>query len=207
MIITYYGHSCFTLESQGFRIAVDPYRDYVPGYDKLELEANEVYCSHGHDDHSWVQAVALRCGGGSSPFTVTEIAGFHDDVSGAKRGPNMMRVFEAEGLRVAHLGDIGCMPPEEDLAKLKGLDACLVPVGGFYTIDAKQAKALMDELKPRVIVPMHYRLGQYGFAEIGELSAFTRQYPTVFDMPGNALELTADTPAGVCVLRYAGGRD
>ncbi|MCR4804736.1 MAG: MBL fold metallo-hydrolase, partial [Clostridia bacterium] len=63
MIITYYGHSCFTLESQGFRIAVDPYRDYVPGYDKLELEANEVCCSHSHDDHSWVQAVALRCGG------------------------------------------------------------------------------------------------------------------------------------------------
>ena len=206
MIIKYYGHSCFTLESEGYRIAIDPYKAYVPGYEPLQIEASEVYCSHGHDDHSWVQAVALRCGGGPSPFKVTEIAGFHDDAQGAKRGPNTMRIFEAEGLRVAHLGDIGCMPPEEALEKLKGLDACLVPVGGFYTIDARQAKELMDTLRPRVIIPMHYRLGKYGFAEIGELAAFTEQYAQASEMPGNTIVLTDQTPSGVCVLQYASGR-
>ena len=76
MKITYYGHSCFTLESQGFWIVVDPYRDYVPGYQKLDLEADAAYCSHGHDDHCWVQDVTMRESGAKDPFTVTEIAGF-----------------------------------------------------------------------------------------------------------------------------------
>ena len=201
MKITYYGHSCFTLESQGFRIAIDPYRDYVPGYRPLALEAEETYCSHGHDDHGWTAAVRKpESAAQASPFTVTEIAGFHDDVRGAKRGPNTMRVFEAEGLRVAHLGDIGCFPPEEDLEKLKGLDACLVPVGGFYTIDAKQAKALTDILQPRVVIPMHYRLGKFGFAEIGELKTFTDLYENVQFAGSQSIELKKDYPAGVVVL-------
>ncbi len=204
MIITYYGHSCFTLESQGFRVAVDPYRDYVPGYKKLELEADGVYCSHGHDDHAWVQAVSMRESSAPDPFTVTEIAGFHDDAGGAKRGPNTMRIFEAEGLKVAHLGDIGCLPPEEDLERLKGLDACLVPVGGHYTIDAKQAKELMDILQPRVVIPMHFRLGKLGFAEIGTLEEFTKLYGAeeVSYAGSNAAELTKDSPEGVVVLQY-----
>ena len=204
MKITYYGHSCFTLESQGYRIALDPYDDHVPGYRPLKLEAEAVYCSHGHSDHCWVQAVDLREGGKASPFTVTEVPGFHDDVRGAKRGPNMMRVFEAEGLKVAHLGDIGCMPDEEGLEKLKGLDACLVPVGGFFTIDAKQAKALTDVLQPRVVIPMHYRLGDTGFDVIGMLEEFTKLYPAdaVTFAGSNALELSEATPAGVTVLQY-----
>ena len=105
MKITYHGHSCFTLRSAGYTIAIDPYDDHVPGYRHLQLKANAVFCSHGHSDHSWVQAVTIE-EGGASPFTVTEIAGFHDDAGGAKRGPNTMRIFEAEGLKVAHLGDL-----------------------------------------------------------------------------------------------------
>ena len=205
MIITYYGHSCFTLESKGFRIAVDPYRDYVPGYRPLALAAHASFCSHGHDDHCWTAAVEPPAGETpADPFTVTDIAGFHDDVRGAKRGLNTMRVFEAEGLRVAHLGDIGCLPPAEDLEKLKGLDACLVPVGGHYTIDAAQAKALMDLLQPRVIVPMHYRLGALGFAEIGTLDEFLKLYPAenVTFAGVNTLTLTKDSPEGVTVLQY-----
>lgn len=204
MRITYCGHSCFTLESQGYRIAIDPYRDYVPGYRPLRLEAQAAFCSHGHDDHCWVQAVEKPAGSVPDPFAVAEIAGFHDDVCGAKRGLNTMRIFEAEGLRVAHLGDIGCFPPEEDLQKLKDLDACLVPVGGHYTIDARQAKELMDLLKPRVILPMHYRLNGYGFPEIGTLDAFLSLYPAdAVTLPGsNAFDLTEDCPSGVVVLQY-----
>ena len=201
--ITYHGHSCFTLQSGGYTIAVDPYDDHVPGYRPLQLTANAVCCSHGHSDHSWVQAVQIE-EKAASPFTITEIEGFHDDAGGSKRGPNTMRVFEAEGLKVAHLGDIGCMPPEEDLEKLKGLDVCLVPVGGFYTIDAKQAKELMDILQPRIVVPMHYRLNDKGFDVIGTLSDFTKLWlpQTIYFAGSNTLELTEETPAGVTVLQY-----
>ena len=203
MKITYHGHSCFTLQSGGCTIAIDPYDDHVPGYRHLQLKANAVFCSHGHSDHSWVQAVQIEEREGC-PFTVTEIEGFHDDAGGAKRGPNTMRIFEAEGLKVAHLGDIGCLPPAEDLEKLKGLDACLVPVGGFYTIDARQAKELMDLLQPRVVSPMHFRLDDKGFDVIGTLADFTEQYlpQTIHLAGGNTLELTKDTPEGVTVLQY-----
>jgi L-ascorbate metabolism protein UlaG (beta-lactamase superfamily) len=204
MKITYYGHSCFTLESQGYRIAIDPYDDHVPGYRPLRLEAEAVYCSHGHSDHCWVQAVDVRESAAESPFTVTEVPGFHDDARGAKRGPNMMRIFEAEGLKAAHLGDIGCFPEGEELEKLKGLDVCLVPVGGFFTIDAKQAKELMGLIQPRIVIPMHYRLGSTGFDVIGTLEEFTKLYPAeaVTYAGSNALELNEETPAGVTVLQY-----
>lgn len=202
MIITYHGHACFTLESRGFTVAIDPYDDHVPGFRPLQLAANEVYCSHGHGDHSFVEAVELKQSADPSPFAVTDIAGFHDDAGGSKRGLNTMRVFEAEGLKVAHLGDIGCMPPAEDLEKLKGLDACMVPVGGFYTIDAQQAKELMDILQPRVILPMHYRLGGLGLGPIAELGAFTSLYDHVSDTGSNTLELTKDSPEGVTILQY-----
>ena len=205
MKITYYGHSCFTIECKGFPVAIDPYCDSVPGYRPLSIEAYRTFCSHQHADHCWIQAVKLPAVFfKDDPFTIPRIQGFHDDVQGAKRGLNTMHIFIADGLKVAHLGDIGCMPPEEDLAKLKGLDACMVPVGGHYTIDAKQAKELMDVLQPRVIIPMHYRLGDLGFAEIGTLDAFTSLYaPEEVTFTGSdTFELTGDAPKGVIVLQY-----
>lgn len=197
--LRYHGHACFTLTCDDFVAAIDPYKDYVPGYGPLRLVADAVYCSHAHDDHAYTEAVTLREGGRENPFAVTLIEGFHDDCGGSKRGPNTMRIFEADGLRIAHLGDIGCEPSEEDLQKLQGLDACLIPVGGFYTIDAVQAKALLDVIRPRVIVPMHYRLGRFGFEQIGELKAFTDLYENVqyFDTP--ELTLTKTAPQGVVV--------
>ena len=198
------GHACFSLTCRDFTVVFDPYEDnYVPGFGPLDLEADLVLCSHGHGDHCYVQAVQIE-EGGTSPFTVTEIHGFHDDAQGAKRGRNTMRIFEAEGLKVAHLGDIGCFPPEEDLEKLKGLDVCMIPVGGFYTIDAAQAKELTELLQPRIVIPMHFRQGDLGLGAIAELDAFTSLYPAAeVSFPGsNTLELTKDSPKGVTVLQY-----
>ena len=217
MVITYHGHACFTLESGSFTIAIDPYDEHVPGFRPLRLKANEVYCSHGHGDHCYVQAVQIDTEGGchldsnlilnaldNLDLTGVDIPGFHDDAQGAKRGRNTMRIFEAEGLKVAHLGDIGCFPPEEDLEKLKGLDVCMIPVGGFYTIDAAQAKELAELLQPRIVIPMHFRQGDLGLGAIAELDAFTSLYPAAeVSLPGsNTLELAKDSPKGVIVLQY-----
>lgn len=203
--IRYMGHSCFTLECRGYRICIDPYGDFVPGYGRLELEADAVYCSHAHDDHCFTAAVSLRDGGaGVSPFKVSEIQSFHDAEGGRRRGLNTVRIFEAEGLRIAHLGDIGCAPSSEGMEMLRDLDACMVPVGGFYTVDAAEAKALMDELAPRRIIPMHFRLGKYGFAEIGELSSFTELYGGVSFAGGDSFFLDEGSPEGVIVLEYGG---
>ena len=88
---------------------------------------------------------------------VTAVPCFHDEAEGSKRGGNLMFLVEAEGLRVAHLGDLGHLPTKEQAAALAPVDVLMLPVGGFYTIDAATARETARLLQARVILPMHYR--------------------------------------------------
>ena len=203
MKLIWNGHSCFTLATEAGTLVIDPYEDgSVPGLSPLHLEADAVYCSHEHRDHGNRAAVALS--GKPCAVEVEELATWHDEVQGAKRGPNTMRIFSAEGLRVAHLGDLGCGLTPEQAEALSGLDALLIPVGGFYTIDAGQAKAVVDQLKPRGVVPMHYRGKDFGYEVIGSVEDFLALQSGVVRYEGNVLELTQDTPAQTAVLTYLG---
>ncbi|MGM9618964.1 MAG: MBL fold metallo-hydrolase [Oscillospiraceae bacterium] len=176
MTVTWLGHACFALESGGYRIITDPYED-VPGYPALRAEVHALFCSHEHFDHACRAAVTLLPAPGPCPFTVTEIPSFHDEVQGAKRGTNTIRIFESEGLRVAHLGDLGHPLSEAQLAPLRGVDVLLLPVGGVYTIDPAEAKRTADAIGPGIIVPMHYRRGKLGFENIAAVEDFLSLYP------------------------------
>ncbi len=200
MIITWLGHSCFLLESGGFRVLLDPYKE-VQGLPDIEAEADAVYCSHGHFDHAWTENVRLTAGK-ASPFTVKEIAAFHDDKGGALRGTNTVRTFTAGDVTVAHLGDLGHQLSAVQLADIGRCDAVLIPVGGFYTIDAAGAKAAADAIGAPVVIPMHYRKGGVGFDVLGTVEDFTKLYPQeqVKVYSTNVLELTRDTPRQVAVL-------
>lgn len=151
MKLTWLGHACFLLEADGYRIVTDPYTG-VPGYPSLSVSAHAVFCSHGHFDHNAVDCVTLLPHR-DSPFTVREIASFHDDRGGTLRGGNTIRVFTADGISVAHLGDLGHPLSAEQLAAIGPVDAALVPVGGVYTLDAAGAKSVCDALKPRCVLP------------------------------------------------------
>ena len=201
MRLIWNGHSCFTLETAGGTVVVDPYLDgSVPGLAPIRLRADAVYCSHDHRDHGARELVALT---GEKPDVAVEtIHTWHDDQQSAQRGPNTIHIFQAEGLRVAHLGDLGCELEPEQLEVLKGLDALMIPVGGFYTIDAKQARALVDQLKPRVTVPMHYRGSSFGYDVIGPLEDYLELCGDVVRYPGNVLVLDKDTPGQTAVLTY-----
>ena len=170
MKITYNGHACFTVESEGYRVVLDPYKG-VRGYEDVKLEAEEVLCSHGHFDHAYTEGVTLR-EGKESPFKESFIECFHDDKGGELRGKNRITVLSAEGKKVAHFGDLGHLLGLEHTDELKDLDCALVPVGGYYTIDALQAAALIRELKPGKIVPMHYRDGERGLEVVGTTEEF-----------------------------------
>lgn len=201
MTITYLGHSCFALESKEYRVILDPYQpDSVPGYRPLHEEADRVLCSHDHRDHNGADQVTLGRGG-EAPFTVTTLSTWHDDVQGAKRGPDTIHILDDGQCRVAHLGDLGCELTGEQLDQLRGLDALMIPVGGFYTIDARQARDLADLLKPRVVIPMHYRGEGFGYDVIGPLSDFTALRGDVVEYSGSQLELTPETRAQTAVLR------
>ncbi len=198
--LIYHGHSCFTVSCQDYSIVLDPYDDHVPGYRPLHLEANEVLCSHEHGDHAFREAVELTAGG-TCPFQITAYEVPHDDCGGKKRGMNRITVLEAEGLKVIHFGDIGCDLPEDLAEKLSGADAVMIPVGGFFTIDAGQAVRLYRRIGAKVMIPMHYRLGSSGFDVIGTLDDFEKQAGSLTRAEGSALSVTADLQPGIIALR------
>ena len=203
MKITWHGHSCFKIETNDGSVVFDPYEDgRVPGYALLprDLSADVLLCSHQHGDHNAAHLVCVS--GAPVSFTVDKLQTYHDDEAGAKRGENIIHIIGAEGLRLAHMGDLGCMLSEVQIAALKGVDVILVPVGGFYTIEAAQAKALVDAVGARVVVPMHYRTEQFGYPVIGELHAFTDLCSDVVYYEGNSIIVTAQTPSQTAVLKY-----
>lgn len=201
MKITYLGHSCFRVESQGYSIILDPYEDgSVPGYSPVREEADAVLCSHGHRDHGAAENVSLR-EGGASPFTTETIDTWHDGQQGALRGADTIHILDDGQCRVAHLGDLGCDLSAEQKEALKGLTALMIPVGGFYTIDAAQAHALAEELSPTVVIPMHYRGEGFGYDAIGPLEAFTALRRDVKEYPGSTLELFPEAEKQTAVLR------
>ena len=162
--LTWLGHACFALEAENYRILLDPYApDYVPGLGRVETSANLVLCSHDHADHGWKEGIPMPLNEVRCPFTVTAIPAFHDEDMGSKRGLNTIHVIEYEGIRVAHLGDLGHDLDEDDIETLGALDAVLIPIGGTYTLDCQQASDLADKLQVKTVIPMHYRRGDMGF--------------------------------------------
>ena len=201
MKITWMGHSCFTVEFQGYKIVLDPYKDgSVPGLAPVREEADLVLCSHSHGDHCGTECVPLRQGK-PSPFTVETINTWHDNKKGALRGPNTIHILSDGQCRVAHLGDLGCDLTPEQKDKLRHLTALLIPVGGHSTIDAAQAKRLADELSPAVVVPMHYRQAGVGFDVIGTVDQFTKLCDDVVTYSGSELELTPQISSQTAVLK------
>lgn len=200
--ITYHGHACFTLEANGYRTVIDPYATgMIPGLKELHLGADAVYCSHEHGDHNNREAVALFAAEKEPPYAITEYITPHDDRGGALRGMNTVRIFDFGGLKVAHLGDIGCFPDEELCAALKGVDCMLIPVGGYYTINPQTACQIIRAANPRVAVPMHYRTDTTGFDEIAHIDDFVKLWDEV-SFAEDSFVLTPDTEKQILVLNY-----
>ncbi len=205
MKLTWFGHSCFKMESADGAIVFDPSENgRVPGYDALPevFEADEVLCSHGHGDHNaagLVQLTGKKFGG-----KITFVDSWHDDAQGTKRGSNKIAVVETEGLKVVHMGDLGCELDEAQADALASPNLLMIPVGGFYTIDAKTARGVADKLGARVVVPMHYRSGERGYDVIATVDEFLSISQNVKKYPDGVIEVTAETEPQTAHLGYKG---
>lgn len=174
MKIKWLGHSCFLLTSEsGTRIITDPFDDHV-GYPVPDVEADIVLTSHDHFDHNYIKAVRNPKGGTfkhiSNPgryslndLTITGISTYHDQAEGRERGRNVVFVIDIDGLRVCHCGDLGHVPDGRQVAEIGRVDVLLLPVGGIFTVDAKEAHQTVSLLKPSVTVPMHYKTSAMSF--------------------------------------------
>ena len=163
MKLEWLGHSCFRITTkQGTVVVTDPF-DGTVGYERPGGRADLVTISHDHYDHNCLQALD-EAGQAASreeetavgDVRVLPIPCWHDGAQGAKRGPNTIFIIEADGQRVAHLGDLGHMLSQEQIRALGRLDALLIPVGGVYTIDGVQAAQLALAIGARVVVAMHF---------------------------------------------------
>ena len=169
MKIRWIGHASFQIETaEGIRVRTDPYDDSI-GLPVSSLPADVVTVSHGHFDHNATALVPDKPVVVDSPGRHTAkgiqfngVPTYHDEAHGAKRGRNIVFVMLADGLTLAHLGDLGHVPDEEQAAAIGKVDIIMVPVGGVYTLDAAGAARVTDTLKPKIVIPMHYKIPGLG---------------------------------------------
>lgn len=164
MVIEWLGHSCFLVTTKnGTRILFDPYDDTV-GYSRADKEADIVVISHAHSDHNDLSRITGNFAVVDKPgvhtfgeITIESIKTYHDHTGGAHRGGNLISVMSVRGIRLCHMGDIGCIPGDDVMEKLKGVEVLLIPVGGHYTIGAHEALGICERVEPNIIIPMHFK--------------------------------------------------
>lgn len=162
--ITYYGHSCFKVEALGSSIVFDPYEDgSVPGIRlPRNIEADAVSCSHGHGDHN--AAHLVKTSDKKLAFKVSKLTVPHDHHNGAHRGLSDITFITLPDLVIAHLGDLGRIPTNEEAAEIAKADVVLLPCAGYFTIDSKEAAEVIKGLKhPSLKILMHFREGSRGY--------------------------------------------
>ena len=125
---------------------------------------------------------------------------------GAKRGPNTIRILDDGSYRIAHMGDIGCALTDAQKEALSHLTVMMVPVGGYFTLEPAAIHALVEELAPEIVIPMHYRGDGFGYSVIGTLSAYTDLVTNVREYAGDTLVLPKDLAPQTAVLHFAGER-
>ena len=159
--LVYLGHASFLMKGKDYSLVVDPYQnDSVPNlaFPNIE-EVDAVFCSHDHYDHNARNLVKIK----NNPARIEPISIRvpHDKEGGTKRGMNNINMFHIDGYKVVHLGDTGCLLSEKTLEPIKNCDVLLAPINGFFTIGPDELKALCEIIKPRIVVPMHYRMEEY----------------------------------------------
>lgn len=200
--LTWLGHSCFRAECATSKIIIDSFAPgSVPGLRDIHEQAQMALCSHEHHDHNYREGVTLT--GAESEIDVQSYPSFHDDCQGEKRGPNSIHVLSDGSVRIAHMGDIGCMPSPEVIEALRGVDAMLIPVGGYYTVGPKEAMEIVEATAPRVVIPMHYRSPDFGFDVLGPVEDFLALCGNWRKAEGNSIDITPDTEPGTVVLQYS----
>ena len=165
MTITWYGQACFRLEGKESKVLIDPFSKDI-GLKPPRLVDDIVLISHEHYDHNNIENagpdIFVVRGPGEyekAGIQVIGIQSFHDASEGAERGFNTMYVIRMEDIVFLHMGDFGQEQlSDAQLEEIGDIDVLMIPVGGTYTIDGKQAAKIANQLQPKIIVPMHYKV-------------------------------------------------
>lgn len=170
MKIAWYGQACFRLiakTNNGNKITIitDPFSKET-GLIPPRGGADVITVSHSHYDHNNVKALS------GNPFIiegpgeydikgifVKGIYSFHDNSQGKERGVNTIYVLKMEDMKICHLGDLGQKElSSEQFDQIGDVDILMIPVGGIYTINGNEAVQIINQIEPKIVIPMHYNL-------------------------------------------------
>jgi len=165
MKIIWHGHSCFKIITKSATTITDPF-DKSIGLKPPRCEADIITVSHEHYDHNNTSVLK------GSPLIINTpgeydlkdviilgIDSFHDMKEGKERGSNTIFIIEAENIRICHLGDLGQKElTGEQLEKIGEIDILMIPIGGIYTIDGERAITIINQIEPKIVIPMHYKI-------------------------------------------------
>jgi L-ascorbate metabolism protein UlaG (beta-lactamase superfamily) len=221
--LTWYGQSCFLLESaSGARIVMDPIPTNIGYLPPADLRADAVTISHEHPDHANVAFLQgkprvlrgltadkkgwVRIDEKIKDISVRTVGVYHDGKRGAEIGLNTVFIFETGGVRIAHLGDLGHPLTDQQISAIGSVDVVLVPVGGTWTIDAQEATHVVDQIRPRLmVIPMHFKTDAVSIKELAPVDAFLAGRPNVRREKSNRIAITGlrtKPSAEVVVLDY-----
>lgn len=189
MKIKYLGHSCFKISGksdQGDNVTIitDPFDPKFTGLSFTQQEADIVTISHHHRDHDYLEKIKAKNGDlfvAEDPgeyevknLRIYGINGWHDNKQGKERGRNTSYIYDFGEARIAHLGDIGHELTSDQIEQLENIEILMLPIGGTYTINPKEAIEVIEELEPLIVIPMHYKTDKHSkeFDELSTLKDF-----------------------------------
>ena len=182
--IWWYGQSCFKVKGKNASVVFHPFEAEFVGFRLPKIDSDIVCVSHDHKDHNNAAIVKgsaeshppfVISGPGEYEISSVNIVGiesFHDDKNGEERGKNTIYHVEIDEVNIVHLGDLGQKKlTQEQVETLSTCDILLIPVGGIYTISAKDAPDIIAQIEPKIVIPMHYKLAGLKF-DLDDLSKF-----------------------------------
>lgn len=189
MRISWLGHASFLLEGGRQRIITDPC-DEACGYRPFTDPVDIATISHDHWDHNAVGHLAGQPRIIKDQREIVEINGisiqgfssYHDQHQGRDRGRNTLYKFLIEDISVLHAGDQGTLLEDEQIQEIGSVDILLVPVGGRYTLNASEAIRFVEQIQPRLVIPMHYHT-RHVTIDLAPVEDFTSRFDQVVKCP------------------------
>jgi L-ascorbate metabolism protein UlaG (beta-lactamase superfamily) len=206
MEITYLGHSCFKISGKNINILTDPFDPAVVGLKLGKQDADVVTISHSHRDHNNLSVMKTEeylvlDAPGEYEVKESEFVGveaFHDDKQGADRGKVTMFTMEVDGVKIAHLGDLGTELNSAQIESLDGVDILMVPVGGHKHIDAETAVKVVTQIEPKMVIPMHFK--QTPTSEFDSVDAFFKEMAVTPEVQDKLKVTVKDLPLELQVV-------
>lgn len=163
MKITWHGHNCFSIQGSQATVVTDPYSDKI-GLKLPKLKADIVTISSNQEEAynnlAAIEGTPLVCDW-PGEYEKTDVQMLGLPVShylSDKKDKNIIFHIIIDGIKICHLGALNEVVTEELSEQIGDVDILLIPVGGGDVLSAKKAHEVVEEIDPKIVIPMHYQM-------------------------------------------------